>query len=190
VPVSVVASIVGMSILLPLALGIAARWYRPNLADRLTRPVTVATVVLLIVGFVPLLVVTFMPMISLIGNGTILAIVAIAIIGLGVGHVLGGPDPKEQPVLALATATRHPAVAIAIASSMFPDAKLAPAAVVLTLIVTALATIPYQKWAKKSQVPPARLPLILPTAERRSVPRPSASASPGPSKMHAGPPEG
>ena len=186
VPVGVVASIVGMTILLPLALGIAVRWRRPNLADRLAKPVNIATIVLLIVGSVPLLIVTFMPMISLIGNGTILAIVAIAIIGLGVGHALGGPDPKDQPVLALATASRHPAVAIAIASSMFPEAKLAPAAVVLTLLVTAIATIPYQKWAKKSQVPPARLPLILPTAERRSVPR--SSPSPGPAKMHAQPP--
>lgn len=189
VPASSIALIVGLGILLPLVVGVALRWYKPRIADRLHKPVNIATIVLLITGFVPLLVFTFMPMVSLIGNGTILAIVAIALIGLGVGHLLGGPDPKERPVLALATASRHPAVAIAIASSMFPDAKLAPAAVVLALIVTALASLPYQKWAKKAQVAPGPLPLIIPVGERRKVPRPTSSPSQDRATMHARPPE-
>jgi len=190
VPANKIASIVGLGILLPLALGILLRWLKPRVADRLAKPVSIATIVLLIAGFVPLVAFTFTPMMSLIGNGTILAIVAIALIGLGVGHLLGGPDPKERPVLALATASRHPAVAIAIASSMFPEAKLAPAAVVLALIVTALASLPYQKWAKKAQVAPGPLPLIVPPGERRKVPRPAASpATQGRATMQARPPE-
>ncbi len=169
VPGSVVARIVATGILLPLALGACLRWFSPRLADRIARPVNIATIVLLLVGFVPLLVVAFLPMVSLIGNGTILAIVAIAAVGLGVGHALGGPEPKDRSVLALATASRHPAVAIAIASSMYPDAKLAPAAIVLTLLTTSLVSLPYTRWAKKSVVAPGRLPLILPTGGRRTA---------------------
>lgn len=189
VPASDIASIVGLGILSPLAVGVALRWYKPRIADRLEKPVNIATIVLLIAGVVPLLVFTFLPMVSLIGNGTILAIIAIALVGLGVGHLLGGPDPKDRPVLALATASRHPAVAIAIASSMFPEAKLAPAAIVLALIVTALASVPYEKWSKKAQVAPGPLPLIIPPGERRKVPRPTSSPSQGAATMHARPPE-
>ena len=183
-----VARIVVTGILLPLTLGAGLRSYAPHLVDRIARPVNAAAIALLVAGFVPLLVVVFLPMLSLIGNGTIVAIVAIALIGLGVGHALGGPDPKHRPVLALATASRHPAVAIAIAAAAFPEAKLAPAAIVLAMLTTALVSVAYTKWAKKSMPTRSALPLITTTTERRRVPRTTASSRPGPSTMHARPP--
>lgn len=184
----VVAKIVVTGILLPLALGAGLRAFAPHVADRIARPVNAAAIALLAVGFIPLLVVVFRPMVSLIGNGTIVGIVAIALIGLGVGHALGGPDPRHRPVLALATASRHPAVAIAIASAAFPDAKLAPAAIVLALLTTALVSFGYTKWEKKSMVAPSTLPLIPTTTERRSAPRTAASSRAAPPTMHARPP--
>jgi bile acid:Na+ symporter, BASS family len=184
----VVAKIVVAGILLPLALGAGLRQYAPHTADRIARPVNAAAIALLAAGFIPLLVVVFLPMVSLIGNGTIVAIIAIAIIGLGVGHALGGPDPKHRPVLALATASRHPAVAIAIASAAFPEAKLAPAAIVLAMLTTALVSFAYTKWEKKLIAAPSTLPLITTRTERRSAPRTAASSRPRPSTMHARPP--
>ena len=71
------------------------------------------------------------------------AIVAFSLAGLAAGHLLGGPDPDDRVVLALATASRHPGVALAIASANFPGQKLVPVAVLLYLIVSAIVSIPY-----------------------------------------------
>jgi BASS family bile acid:Na+ symporter len=86
--------------------------------------------------------------VSLIGNGTIVALAAFIVDGLITGHLLGGPGAEEPSVLALATAARHPGVALAIASENFPEQKLAPAAILLYLIVSAVLSIPYMIWRK------------------------------------------
>jgi bile acid:Na+ symporter, BASS family len=49
-------------------------------------------------------------------------------------------------VLALATSSRHPGVALAIASTNFPDQKLVLPAVFLFMIAGAILSIPYVKW--------------------------------------------
>jgi BASS family bile acid:Na+ symporter len=54
-------------------------------------------------------------------------------------------------VLALSTTTRHPAIAVAIAQSNFPDQKLVPAAILLYLLVSAVAAVPYLGWTKRRQ---------------------------------------
>ena len=41
------------------------------------------------------------PMMQLIGNGHVAAFAALAVVGLGVGHSMGGPVVEERPVLAL-----------------------------------------------------------------------------------------
>jgi BASS family bile acid:Na+ symporter len=89
--------------------------------------------------------------VSLIGNGTIVALAAFVVIGLLTGHLLGGPGAEERSVLALASAARHPGVALAIASANFPEQKLAPAAVLLYLLVSAVLTIPYVMWAQATR---------------------------------------
>jgi len=55
-------------------------------------------------------------------------------------------------VLALATATRHPgiAIAIAIAHINFPNEQAVPAAVVIYLVVSAVLSVPYLAWRKNS----------------------------------------
>src|SRR5215471_9944965 len=85
-------------------------------------------------------------MVSLVGHGTVVAIGAFSLAGLAAGHLLGGPDPDDCAVLALATASRHPGVALAIASANFPGQTLVPAAILLYLVVSALVSIPYLAW--------------------------------------------
>ena len=59
------------------------------------------------------------------------------VIGLLVGHLLGGPDPDTSVVLALSTASRHPAIALSIASVNFPDERFG-GTILLYLIVGTL----------------------------------------------------
>lgn len=74
---------------------------------------------------------------TLLGNGTLLALLSMIIVGLVAGYLLAG-KPEHRAPLALAASTRHPGVAIAIAATHFPDEKLAPAAIVLFVLVNAV----------------------------------------------------
>jgi BASS family bile acid:Na+ symporter len=138
-----------LTVLLPLGLGVLVR---RSVRSPLDHPAEIASRIggaLLIVALIPLVVVEFSGIRSLIGDGTLIAIVAFTMLGLVIGHVLGGPDAQNRTVLALATASRHPAVALAVASSLFPQQKLAPAAVLLSLIVGLIAAMPYTQWRKR-----------------------------------------
>lgn len=140
-----VAQLVLTSVLLPLAIGIAIRYWLPAFAERIVKPVSLIATVLLVVGILPVLFVALPTVVSLIGNGTILIIVVFTLIGLSAGHFLGGPDLRDRTVLALSTASRHPGVAVAIAHTNFPEEKLALAAILLYALVNAVVTIPYVK---------------------------------------------
>ncbi len=59
------------------------------------------------------------------------------------------PTETQYVYTALATAARHPGVAIAIASANFPDQKLAPAAILLYLVLSAILSFPYVMWRKR-----------------------------------------
>jgi BASS family bile acid:Na+ symporter len=143
-----ILKLVGASLLLPLGIGICVRVAAPMWAKRSARPVSIASTTLLVAALIPLLFSAWPAMRSLIGNGTLLAIVALTLAGLLCGHLLGGPQRDNRTVLALATAMRHPGVAIAILAATFPDENNAAAAVLLALVVGAVASTPYVSWSR------------------------------------------
>ncbi|MGH7358585.1 MAG: hypothetical protein ACREJR_07215, partial [Candidatus Rokuibacteriota bacterium] len=67
-------------------------------------------------------------------------------------HWLGGPDPDDRTALAIASSIRHPGVALTIARLNFPEEPLAPAAVLLFLLVSVIATLPYGAWRRHVHV--------------------------------------
>jgi bile acid:Na+ symporter, BASS family len=75
-------------------------------------------------------------------------IVAFVVAGLAVGHMLGGQARDNQIVLAISTACRHPAIALAIANATYPREKLVIGAILLYLVLNVLVSIPYVKWRR------------------------------------------
>jgi BASS family bile acid:Na+ symporter len=150
-----VAKAVSLSVLVPLAAGIAVRRFAPGFAERAARRVLLVAVALLAAAMLPVLVIAVPAIVSLIGNGTILAFAALVAAGLAAGHLLGGPQPEERTMLAFATASRHPAVAVALAHANFPDDRLVVPAVLLYLIICAIVTIPYGRWMERRAGDPA-----------------------------------
>jgi bile acid:Na+ symporter, BASS family len=144
-----VLRIVVMTALLPLLLGMGIRALWPAVADRLHSIVGHVGTVVLIAAFIPILIGEWPSMRELIGDGTVIAFVAATVLWLLVGHTLGGPRLEDRSALALATASRHPAVAMAVASASFPNQKLAPAAVLLAFLMSTLVSAPYMAWRKK-----------------------------------------
>ena len=145
-----VAKIVIRTILLPGGLGMLVHHFAPDFAKKASVPLGRLANLLLLVSAVPLLIFAWKPALQLIGHGEVLAMIAFTAVGVAVGHWLGGPDPAERETLALASASHHPGLAIAIAVANFPAQRmLVAAAVVLFLIVNAVVVIPYTVWRKR-----------------------------------------
>src|SRR6185437_8256820 len=91
------------------------------------------------------------PMWNEIGNGILIAFGSFSLVGLAVGHFLGGPNPNNRTVLALATSARHPAIAMTIGNLNFPDQKPVILVIVLLhVIVGFVLGIPYLIWRRAS----------------------------------------
>ncbi|HEX4999314.1 MAG TPA: membrane transporter protein [Terriglobia bacterium] len=153
-PLEMIVRIVLLSVVAPLGAGVAIRHFLPSLAKRIAGTVALAAGILLPLALAPLLIVTWRSVWAEVGDGTLLAMVAFVIVGLTVGHLLGGPDPDNSSALALASACRHPAIALMIASANFPEERFG-GTILLYLIVSAVVAAPYLSWRRK----PARIRL-------------------------------
>jgi bile acid:Na+ symporter, BASS family len=139
--------IVLISILVPLFLGILIRRLAPTFAARALNPVSMVANVLLVVALLPILFKMAPAMWAALGHGVIWTMTLFGVVGIVVGHLLGGPDLEERSLLALATSTRHPGIALAIASLNFPKQKDEVMVIVLYhLLVGAIIAIPYTRW--------------------------------------------
>jgi bile acid:Na+ symporter, BASS family len=150
VGVLTVARIVGRTVLLPTGLGMVIHRWAPKFAAKTSVLLGRIGNLMLLAGLVPLLIVAWRPAVSLIRQGDIVAMIAFTAIGVVSGHWLGGHDLSERRSLALATASHHPGLAIAIAVANFPDQRLMiAAAVIVYLLVSALVLLLYNSWFKK-----------------------------------------
>ncbi|MEJ2502192.1 MAG: bile acid:sodium symporter [Gemmatimonadota bacterium] len=140
VPVALIARIVALTIMVPLVVGLLVGRLAPVLADRVAGAVGRIGAVLLLLGVV-LILVRVAPMVwTLLGNWTLVAIVLFVAIGLAAGHLLAGGREQDRTVLSLSTATRHPAIAMAVAHAAVPGAEGVGAAVILYLVVGAIVS--------------------------------------------------
>ena len=153
------AKVVVGSVLLPLGIGFAIAHWWPA-ARRWNSAIQTVSSVVLGVCSVALLAFAWSHLGSVVREGTLTAIVVLTLIGLAVGHFLGGPAEDDRTVLAFATVSRHPGVAMAVAS--LTDQPLAPIGVLLAVVVNEIAVVPYELWRK-------RLRATGPTASRHTL---------------------
>ena len=145
-----VTTIVLTKILAPLVVGMLVKKFAPKFAGRIVKPVSIVATVLLVVSVLPVLFFARHAMWAMVGNGVLIAMVVFALAGILLGHLLGGPDMDNRSVLALASSTRHPGIAFAIASLNFPEHRQAVLVVIVFhLIVGGIVAIPYVKWRKR-----------------------------------------
>ena len=138
-----VAKLIATSVLAPLLVGVIARMIVPSLADKVASIAARIGTVLLIMALLPILASALPAIWRIVGSGAVIAFVAVVAIATAAGHVLGGADAGERTPLAIASAMRHPGMALAIARLNFPDENLAPAAVLLFVLLAAIATSIY-----------------------------------------------
>jgi BASS family bile acid:Na+ symporter len=140
---------VTITVLAPLVIGLGIQRIWPAYAQRLATKLYIAGMALLVAGCIPVLVIAWPNIRSMVGDGTLIAAFALSVLGLLVGHVLGGRNPQNRTVLALATASRHPGVALMVAGTSFQAQRLVTASVLLVFIVSMIAAAPYAAWRKR-----------------------------------------
>lgn len=142
-----IMKIVLTMIIAPLAIGLVAAKVMPKAATHLIEPVRRLAALLLLVSALALLASAWHAIWRSTSPAAVAAIVVFVIVGLAIGHWLGGPAPEHASVLALSSASRHPAIALAIATANYPGEQFAPT-VALYLILCMILVIPYVKWQR------------------------------------------
>jgi BASS family bile acid:Na+ symporter len=105
--------------------------------------------VVLPIGAVVLLGVHGAKMLAVIGEGTVLIILVVIVFGLLFGELLGGPDRNIRGALASATVSRHPAIALLLASGAFPEQQPTVIGTVLIyLLASIVVPILLRRWRK------------------------------------------
>ena len=145
---SAIAGVVLKSIIAPLLLGLGMRAFAPALAEKLDRPVSALAKVLLLAGVVPLLIAIFPAIMQLATGEMIFAIILFNLAGLTIGHLMGGPDPDQAVVLAMSTASRHPMIAITIATANLADPRVG-GIIVLALLINVVIGGLYLGWHRR-----------------------------------------
>lgn len=137
-----------VTIVLPLLAGVVVTHFAPS-ATRFAGPLRLGATVLLALGALVVLW-KVAPKIADVATGPVmLAILLMTLFGLAVGHLLGGPEIGNRHALAVATASRHPGVAIGIAAaSGIADKQPAVAVVLLYLLAGLVISLPYVRWAQ------------------------------------------
>ena len=153
VPLSVsqlrVAQLALETMVIPVLVGIVIKRFATRFAYRAVTPLRRFAMGLLVVSVAPVLFTAWPSITTLVGDGSLLTMIAFVAVGLVAGHVLGGPPREDRTVLALASAVRHPGIALAIAQASFPTQKLVPAAILLYLLVSAATTTLYVRWSRR-----------------------------------------
>lgn len=151
-----VFGIVTVTALMPIGLGMLVRRLHPKLAASIHETIERLGAAFLFLALALMLLTQWRAMYSLLGDGTLLSIIVYTAIGLVTGHLLGGSEPGARSTLALATASRHPGVALAVATASFPDQQYAVAAILLAALTGLLSTLPYVARRRRVVAPEAQ----------------------------------
>lgn len=150
-PLSIVIKNLVMGLLVPMLIGIAlGRWLAPEFSRRAAPMVGKVGLLLVVLAFLPILIQLWPKVMALAGDGTVVAMAAVAIIAMLGGHFLGGEVKSDSYALAFASATRHPGIAMALVGANHANPDIV-AAILLFLLIALIVTIPYQLLIKRAK---------------------------------------
>ena len=146
---ALVAESIGLSVLVPLLSGIAARWLFPAIAIKIIKPLRDLSVVALLALFALVLLSTYRLLFAL-DLRSYLAMALLVIGSLASGHVLAWKHPEERKTLAIESATRNSGLALLIAADFAPLEKALPV-LVPYVVTSALICFIYARLLKKGK---------------------------------------
>jgi BASS family bile acid:Na+ symporter len=140
-----VARLIAKAFLAPLAAGMVLRRLLPKIAEKLSGRIFGAAGAVLAIAALTLLVLGRRLLFE-VGWVALLALAGTAVVALAIGHVMGGPDPRDRKALAVSCVTRHVGIAMLAASTA--QGTQTTALVLVYLVAAAIVTVPYVKWGQ------------------------------------------
>jgi BASS family bile acid:Na+ symporter len=140
-----VARLIAKAFLAPLAAGMVLRRLLPKIAEKLSGRIFGAAGAVLAIAALTLLVLGRRLLFE-VGWVALLALAGTAVVALAIGHVMGGPDPRDRKALAVSCVTRH--VGIAMLAVSTAQGTQTTALVLVYLVAAAIVTVPYVKWGQ------------------------------------------
>jgi BASS family bile acid:Na+ symporter len=135
--------------LVPLGVGVLVRHWRPALAQRLVRPLSVLAIVLLLAITLVVAIFAGQRFLEHLNGPAVLAIGVVVACSIAIGHLLGGPRPDTRIALALITATRNLGLALLLAKAILPEPLPAQAIILTYTVVSQVLHVPYLMWRKR-----------------------------------------
>ena len=139
--------------LLPLGLGMLIRSLAPAFAGRI-EPALSRVASAMLIALVVLAVVDIAQVVARAGPRVAAAIVIVTVFAVGVGHLLGGPEPATRTAVAITSAARNPGLALLVAALNRAPPEIT-ATILAYLLVSATTLIPYVVWRRRAAPPPA-----------------------------------
>jgi BASS family bile acid:Na+ symporter len=137
--------------LLPLGLGMLMRHFHARRAAWLEPKLRRFGGVLLVV-LLGLALIDIWQVVVGAGLRVSLAIVTATVLALGVGHLLGGPDPTTRTALAISSAARNPSLALLVATLNAASPAIT-AAILAYFAISAVTLVPYVNWRRRATAP-------------------------------------
>jgi BASS family bile acid:Na+ symporter len=147
-----------LTMLLPLAAGMAVRVRSERWSSRLRPAFGVLSNVSMVLAVVLLVGLNFGAMIGTFGSGAVAVAVLFVALSLVVGYALGGPSPGTRSVLGLGTGQRNVAAALVIATQNFTDPGVVVMILVSTLAGLVFLLIAARRFARRASPAPAACP--------------------------------
>jgi BASS family bile acid:Na+ symporter len=138
--------------LLPLFVGLGIRRWRPALADRLKKPANLLSLVLNLATFGVILGVQWEMLVGIPVRGY-LGMLALVLVGMAVGWLLGGPGSENRIAMTMATAVRNVGVSLVIATGSFPGTKAVTAATAFAIFQTIVMALVALSWGRLLAAP-------------------------------------
>jgi BASS family bile acid:Na+ symporter len=141
-----------VTMLLPLAGGMAVRAKWPVTAEVLRPAVGVVSNISLLIALALLIGLNFKAMLGTFGTGAVAVAVVFVAATFAAGYAVGGPAPATRSVLGLGTGQRNVAAALVVATQNFPD----PGVVVMLLVSTLaglVVLLAAARWCARAAAP-------------------------------------
>ncbi len=149
VSTATIAKTLAITVVVPTALGLLAQKLLGARSERASQLIGRLGMLLLVVGAIGVLIILAPAVWRAVGEGTLAVMLVVIVAGLVAGYLLGGSEPGIRTALALASATRHPGVALAVIGASVPEAKLALVSVLVFVLLNVVVGIPFVMAAKR-----------------------------------------
>jgi len=155
VGVLAVARVVGVTILLPVCLGMLVRTFFPRIAGTVAPSLARICELALMALILCVLGLTYGLLLRM-NPGVYLVMAVVIAASIGIGHGLGPKDQQDRTTLAIESAARHPGLAMTIAALNFSPNKALPVLIPYLVVFAILSTM-YLHWRKR-HIPEPTLP--------------------------------